>query len=61
MSMNEENEIILCQDDYEKKRVSVRFADENLWLTQSQLVERYNISQQNIGQHITISTRMENL
>lgn len=55
--MNEENEIILCQDDYEKKRVSVRFADENLWLTQSQLVERYNISQQNIGQHITISTR----
>ena len=33
--MNEENKIILYQDDNEITRVSVRFADEDLWLTQS--------------------------
>ena len=31
--MNEENKIILYQDDNEITRVSVRFADEDLWLT----------------------------
>ena len=50
--MNEENKIILYQDDNEITRVSVRFADEDLWLTQSQLAERYDTSQQNISQHI---------
>ena len=34
--MNEENKIILYQDDDEITRVSVRFADEDLWLTQNQ-------------------------
>ena len=50
--MNEENKIILYQDDNETTRVSVRFADEDLWLTQSQLAEIYDTSQQNISQHI---------
>ena len=50
--MNEENKIILYQDDNEITRVSVRFADEDLWLTQSQLAEIYDTSQQNISQHI---------
>lgn len=31
--MNEENKIILYQDDNEITHVSVRFADEDLWLT----------------------------
>lgn len=44
--MNEENKIILYQDDNEITRVSVRFADEDLWLTQSQLAEIYDTSQQ---------------
>ena len=39
--MNEENKIILYQDDDEITRVSVRFADEDLWLTQNQLAEIY--------------------
>ena len=52
MRMNEENKIILYQDDNEITRVSVRFADEDLWLTQSQLAEIYDTSQQNISQHI---------
>ena len=31
--MNKENQIILYQDNNDKTRVSVRFADEDLWLT----------------------------
>ena len=50
--MNEENKIILYQDDNEITRVSVRFADEDLWLTQNQLAEIYDTTKQNISQHI---------
>ena len=50
--MNEENKIILYQDDDEITRVSVRFADEDLWLTQNQLAEIYCTTKQNISQHI---------
>ena len=31
--MNKENQIILYQDNSDITRVSVRFADEDLWLT----------------------------
>ena len=48
----EENKIILYQDDNEITRISVRFADEDLWLTQNQLAEIYDTTQQNISQHI---------
>ena len=50
--MAEENKIILYQDDDEITRVSVRFADEDLWLTQNQLAEIYFTTKQNISQHI---------
>ena len=50
--MNEENKIILYQDDDEITRVSVRFTDEDLWLTQNQLAEIYCTTKQNISQHI---------
>lgn len=50
--MNKENNIILYQDDNEITRVSVRFADEDLWLTQNQLAEIYCTTKQNISQHI---------
>ena len=50
--MNEENKIILYQDDNEITRVSVRFADEDLWLTQNQLAEIYCTTKQNVSQHI---------
>ena len=33
-------------------RVSVRFADEDVWLTQTQLAEIYDTTQQNIASHI---------
>ena len=50
--MKEENKIILYQDDNEITRVSVRFSDEDLWLTQNQLAEIYCTTQQNISQHV---------
>lgn len=46
------NKIIIYQDDNEVTRVSVRFADEDVWLTQNQLAEIYDTTQQNIAQHI---------
>lgn len=50
--MTDENQIILYQDDNETTRVSVRFADEDLWLTQNQLADIYCTTKQNISQHI---------
>ena len=50
--MSEDNKIILYQDDNEITRVSVRFANEDLWLTQNQLAEIYCTTQQNISQHV---------
>ncbi len=47
-----ENKIILYQDDNEITRVSVRFADEDLWLTQNQLAEIYQTSKSNASEHI---------
>ena len=46
------NNILIYQDDNEITRVSVRFADEDLWLTQNQLAEIYCTTQQNVAQHI---------
>jgi hypothetical protein len=50
--MDKENSIILYQDENEITKVMVRFADEDLWLTQNQIAEIYNTTQQNISQHI---------
>ena len=50
--MKEANKIILYQDDDEITRVSVRFADEDLWLTQNQLADLYCTTQENISMHI---------
>ena len=50
--MDKQNKIILYQDDNEVTRVSVRFADEDLWLTQAQLVEIYQTSKSNVSEHI---------
>ena len=48
----DDNKIIIYQDDNDVTRISVRFADEDLWLTQNQLAEIYDTTQQNIAQHI---------
>ncbi len=49
---NNDNNIILYQDENNITKVSVRFSDEDLWLTQAQIAELYNTTQQNISQHI---------
>ena len=48
----DDNKIIIYQDDNDVTRVSVRFADEDLWLTQNQLAEIYDTTQENISMHI---------
>ena len=50
--MSEDNTILIYQDENEITKVSVRFADEDIWLTQNQLAEIYDTTQQNISQHI---------
>ncbi len=47
-----ENNIILYQDENGLTNVSVRFADEDLWLTQNQIAEIYDTSRPNITMHI---------
>ncbi len=49
---NKNNTVVLYQDENEITRVSVRFADEDVWLTQNQLAEIYDTTQQNISSHI---------
>jgi len=47
-----ENAIILYQDENGITNVSVRFSDEDLWLTQLQIADIYDTTQQNVDQHI---------
>ena len=47
-----ENKLILYKDDEGRISVNVRFADEDVWLTQAQLAEIYATTQQNISLHL---------
>jgi hypothetical protein len=47
-----ENNIILYQDDNGITKISVRFSDEDLWLTQKQIAQVYDTTKQNISLHI---------
>lgn len=49
---DKENKLILYKDDEGKVSVNVRFADEDVWLTQEQLSIIYDTTQQNISQHV---------
>lgn len=48
-----QNNIMLYQDENGITKVSVRFSDEDLWLTEFQIAEIYDTTQQNINQHIS--------
>ena len=50
--MDKENKLILYKDEEGKVNVNVRFADEDVWLTQAQLVEIYQTSKSNVSEHI---------
>ena len=49
--MDKDNKIILYKDADGRVSVNVRFADEDVWLTQAQLADIYNTTQQNISLH----------
>lgn len=44
--------VIVYVDDNGKPQVDVRFQDETVWLTQSQLVDLYQSSKANVSEHI---------
>ena len=52
MRKQNENNVILYQDENGITRVTVRFSNDDLWLTQNQIVEIYDTTQPNISQHI---------
>ena len=51
--MDKENKLILYKDVEGRVSVNTRFADEDVWLTQAQLVEIYQSSKSNISEHLT--------
>jgi hypothetical protein len=52
MKSKRDNSIVLYQDENGITKVSVRFSDEDIWLTQKQIAEIYDTTQQNISRHI---------
>ena len=50
--MDKTNKLILYKDDEGRISINVRFADEDVWLTQQQLAEIYCTTKQNVSQHI---------
>lgn len=48
----DDNNVIIYQDDNGITKVSVRFSDDDIWLTKNQIAELYDTSRQNIQQHI---------
>lgn len=47
-----DNHLIIYQDDNGLVKINVRFADEDVWITQGQLAEIYDTTQLNIALHI---------
>lgn len=47
-----ENNILIYQDDNGITKVNARFSDEDVWLTQAQLVEIYQTSKSNVSEHL---------
>jgi hypothetical protein len=46
------SQIVLYQDDNGITKINVQFQDEDVWLTQKQIAEIYDTTQQNISEHI---------
>ena len=53
MEQKDNNGIIIYQDENGVTKVSVRFSDEDVWLTQQQLAEIYETTQENVSIHIS--------
>ena len=48
-----DNKLILYKDIEGQVSMNVVYADEDLWLTQAQLVEIYQSSKSNVSEHLT--------
>ncbi|MGI6787165.1 MAG: virulence RhuM family protein [Acholeplasmataceae bacterium] len=46
------NNLIIYQDEDGITKISVRFSEDDVWVTQQQLAELYDTTKQNISQHI---------
>ena len=52
MKEEQKGEIIIYQSEEGRTKIEVRLENENIWLTQAQLVELYQSSKSNISEHI---------
>jgi len=52
MKEEQKGEIILYQSEEGTTKIEVRLENENVWLTQAQLVELYQSSKSNVSEHI---------
>lgn len=52
MTTNDKNNILIYQEEHNITKMDVLFSDEDVWLTQNQLAEIYDTTQQNIALHI---------
>ena len=51
--MENQNKQIIIYQTTEDNQLKVRLEDENIWLTQQQLVELYQTSKSNVSEHIS--------
>lgn len=52
MKEGQKGEILIYQSEEGNTKIEVKFENENIWLTQAQLVELYQSSKSNISEHI---------
>ncbi len=52
MNIGQESQFIIYQAENGQTKIDVRLADETVWLTQPQMAELFQTTQQNISQHI---------
>jgi len=52
MNNEQKGEILIYQSEEGNTKIEVRLENENIWLTQAQLVELYQSSKSNISEHI---------
>ena len=57
--MQQKGEIIIYQSEEGQPKIEVRLENENVWLTQAQLVELYQSSKSNVSELSSIFSRKE--
>ena len=52
MSIEQKSQFIIYQAENGQTKIDVRLADDTVWLTQPQMAELFQTTQQNISQHV---------